>query len=51
MGWGWERDYLNKQIKELRKFLEENKNDKRIAYLAEKVLELYEFQLLLMKYL
>jgi len=41
----WEREYLDKRIEELRQFLEERKalRDKESCFLAEKVLELYEF--------
>jgi predicted nuclease of restriction endonuclease-like RecB superfamily len=41
----WEREYLDKRIEELKQFLEERKalRDKESCFLAEKVLELYEF--------
>jgi hypothetical protein len=39
----WEWEYLSKRIEELRRFLEESKGDKESCFLAEKVLELYEF--------
>lgn len=53
MTYVWERDYINKRIRELKDFIEKNKykNNKEIVFLAEELLELYEFQLLVLKYL
>jgi hypothetical protein len=40
----WEKEYLNERIKELKHYLEEKKKAKdEDAFLAEKILELYEF--------
>jgi predicted nuclease of restriction endonuclease-like RecB superfamily len=40
----WEREYLNKRIEELRQYLGKKAlRDKETRFLAEKLLELYEF--------
>ncbi|MEM1543735.1 MAG: hypothetical protein QW795_03535 [Candidatus Bathyarchaeia archaeon] len=54
MKYTWYREQINKKIEELEKFIdkikeEENKED--ILFLGEKLLELYEFYKLTLKYL
>jgi predicted nuclease of restriction endonuclease-like RecB superfamily len=39
----WEREYLNKRIEEIRQYLGKDLRDDEVRFLAEKVLELYEF--------
>lgn len=52
MTYAWEKDYLNKRIRELRNYIDMMKarNNKELVFLAEELLELYEFQLLMLKY-
>lgn len=45
----WEREYLSKRIEELKDYLKKSRKSEEV-FIAEKLLELYEFQLLLMKY-
>lgn len=53
MSYDWEKDYLSKRTKELKDYIKrmKSKNEKEIAFLAEKLLELCEFQLLMLKYI
>ncbi|MEM2446283.1 MAG: hypothetical protein QW734_06465 [Candidatus Bathyarchaeia archaeon] len=53
MSYVWEKEYLNKKIKELKAYINamKTKNMKELVFLAEELLELYEFQLLVIKYL
>ena len=52
MGFEYEKEFLRRSIEELRAYIKSCKNvNVRERFLAEKLLELYEFQYFLLEYL
>ncbi|MEM1553155.1 MAG: hypothetical protein QXH03_10895 [Candidatus Bathyarchaeia archaeon] len=49
MSFAWEREYLKRRVEELKEYLNKNK-EKEYAFLVEKLIELYEFELYILKY-